>query len=301
MEERSGETPKPLQRSRTRRVVMTLLRVVVIAYVGIVIVLTALQNSIIFPGAASQGRRDAMVRPFDGSEIVAIKASTGDQVVALFGAAQTVSGQPHPEALHRPTLLYFYGNGMCMADCAGEFTKFRRRGFNVMVPDFVGYGMSEGKPSEAGVYATADAAFEHLLSRKDIDPTRIIPTGWSLGSAAAIHLGSTRKVPCVVVVSAFTSMPDMARRLFPYLPTGLILRHHFDNESKVRRMKIPIFIGHGTRDSIIPFDMSQKLAAAAGGPVTKYDVEGADHNDVYDVGGTGLLDAIAAFAERMVP
>ena len=185
-----------------------------------------------------------------------------------------------------------------MADCAGEFQHFRRRGFNVIVPDFIGYGMSSGTPSEQGVYATADAAFDHLLSRSDIDTTKIVPFGWSLGGAAAIHLGSTRQVPCVVTVSAFTSLPAMGRRLFPYMPTGLILRYKFDNETKLRGMKLPIFLGHGTRDSIIPFDMSQKLQQAAAGPVTKYDVVDGDHNDVFDVGGTGLLDAIGQFIEQ---
>jgi fermentation-respiration switch protein FrsA (DUF1100 family) len=184
--------------------------------------------------------------------------------------------------------------------------QFRRRGFNVMVPDYLGYGMSGGKPGEAGVYATADACFEHLKQRGqrgEIDAGKIVPTGWSLGGGAAFHLASTRKeVPCVVTVSAFTSVDAMARKLFPYLPTGMVLKHHFHNEQKVRALAPPrpIFLGHGTRDGIIPFDMSQKLAAAAaagGCTVVKYDVQGGDHNDVFDVGGTGLLDAITQFVD----
>jgi len=60
-------------------------------------------------------------------------------------------------------------------------------------------------------------------------------------------------------------------------------------------VRVPIFLGHGTRDGIIPFDMAQKLAQSAGGPVTKYDVVGGDHNDVFDVGGEELLSAIEGF------
>ena len=92
-------------------------------------------------------------------------------------------------------------------------------------------------------------------------------------------------------------MADMARRVFPIMPASLILKHHFENEKKIRTIRVPIFLAHGTRDSIIPFAMSGKLAAAAGGPVTKYDVIDGDHNDVFDVGGTELLDAIASFIE----
>jgi fermentation-respiration switch protein FrsA (DUF1100 family) len=262
------------------------------------VILSLFQTQLIFPGAATQGRRDAVVHPTGGAEIVNLKTAAGDAVAALFGPALTPDGSPHPDAKSRPTLLYFYGNGMCMADCEGEFHQFRRRGFNMMVPDFVGYGMSGGKPSEQGVYATADACFDHLLTRSDIDPQRIVPTGWSLGSAAAIHLASTRKVPCLVAVSAFTSMADMARKHFPIMPTSLLLKHHFENEKKIRTIRCPIFLAHGTRDRIIPFEMSQKLATAAGGPVTKYDVMDGDHNDVFAVGGAGLFDAITQFVDR---
>jgi fermentation-respiration switch protein FrsA (DUF1100 family) len=257
--------------------------------------LAILQTSLIFPGAASQGRADAIVQPADGAELITLKTAAGEKVVAMFGSAMTRDGSPDPDARARPTLLYFYGNGMCLADCDMEFAKLRRRGFNVMVAEYVGYGMSGGKPSETGVYATADACFDHLLQRSDIDAKRIVPMGWSLGAAAAIHLASTRQVPCIVTISAFTSMSEMARRVFPYLPTSLVLKHHFENEKKIRQIKAPIFLAHGTRDSIIPFDMSTKLAKAAGGTVTKYDVIDGDHNDVFDVGGTDLLEAITSF------
>jgi fermentation-respiration switch protein FrsA (DUF1100 family) len=93
-------------------------------------------------------------------------------------------------------------------------------------------------------------------------------------------------------------MADMGRSFFPYLPTSLVLKHHFENETKLREIRVPIFIGHGHRDRIVPFDMSTKLAAAAGGPVTKYDVNDGDHNDVFDVGGAAMLDAIAGFIEE---
>jgi pimeloyl-ACP methyl ester carboxylesterase len=272
--------------------------VVVGAYLGLAIVLAAFQTWFIFPGAATQGRADAVVTPTGGAELVAMSAKTGEKVVALFGRALEPDGRPHPAPGSRPTILYFYGNGMCLADCTGDFVKLRRRGFNVMIPDFIGYGMSGGKPSETNVYATADACFDHLLGRGDVDPKRIVPFGWSLGSAAAVHLASTREVPRLVLVSAFTSVVDMGRRLFPYLPTSLMLKHRFENASKLREIKIPVFIAHGTRDSIIPFDMSDALAESAGGPVTKYDVMEGNHNDVFDAGGRELADAIAAFVDQ---
>jgi fermentation-respiration switch protein FrsA (DUF1100 family) len=289
-------------KQRIKRIAIKLFRIAVVAYVGLALVLALFQTQLIFPGSSTQGRRDAVVdAPRLNAELVTLTTPTGDRVVALFGRAD------NDDSSTRPTLLYFYGNGMCMADCEGEFFRFRRRGFNVMVAEYVGYGMSSGKPSEAGVFATADACFEHLQKRSDIDRSKIVPVGWSLGAAAAMHIASTRpreQVPCVVTISAFTSMDAMARKLFPYLPTGMVLRHHFRNDVAVTKLDgRPIFLAHGTRDGIIPFAMSEQLAAsarAAGSPVTKFDVLDGDHNDVFDVGGAGLLDAITGFVNTRV-
>ena len=285
------------QSKKHRRWFWRIVRVALLVYIGAIVVLGAMQKYFIFPGASSQGRRDAVVRPSEGAELLKLQTPEGE-VAALFGEAMNPDGSVHPDGAHRPTVLYFYGNGMCMADCVGDFMKLRRRGFNVMVPDFIGYGMSGGSPSEAGVYATAEACMSHLMMRKGIDPNRIVPMGWSLGASAAIHLAVGRQVPAIVIVSAFTSIDDMGRRMFPFAPIGMIVRHHLDNDRKIRQVVCPIFIGHGTRDSIIPFEMSETLAANAGGEVTKYDIEGGDHNDVFDVGGTALADAIAAFVEK---
>ena len=96
------------------------------------------------------------------------------------------------------------------------------------------------------------------------------------------------------------SIDDMARKHFPYMPTGLFLKHHLDNAKRIRAVKCPIFLAHGTHDSIIPFTMSKTLASTATSPVTKYDVIDGDHNDVFDVGGTKLLDAIEQFVNEHV-
>ena len=283
---------------RLKRSAWRLARIAAAIYLGLALVLSFFQNQLIFPGAATQGHPDAIVRPTGGAEIVNLKTKTGDTVAALFGPALNADGSPHSDAKHRPTILYFYGNGMCMADCEGEFAKLRRRGFNVIVAEFVGYGMSSGTPSEAGVYATADACFDHLLARSDIDPKKIVPFGWSLGGAAAVHLASTRTVPALVIASSFTSLKELAHRLFPYMPTSLIVKHHFDNETKLHQIKCPVLIIHGRHDRIVPFDMSGKLHDAA--PQAQVIELDSDHNDLFDVGGQPLYDRIAAFFDRSV-
>lgn len=263
--------------------------------------LAALQTSLIFPGAASQGQKQAIVRPSDDEELLSLRTPKGEHVAAIFGKALKAGyGRDFREdASDRPTVIYFYGNGMCMADCMGEFLRLRHDGFNVIVVEFVGYGMSSGKPSEEGCYASADAAYDYLLSRNDINRNKIVPLGWSLGAAAAIDLASRKPVAGIVTISAFTSMHDMARKLMPFMPTSLMLRHHFENERKLRSIDVPIFIAHGKLDDIIPYEMSDRLAKVAKGPVTRMTIDDAHHNDVFEIGGGQLEHAIANFIERI--
>ena len=285
-------------RANLRRWSWRVIRVLLLIYAGLAIVLLAAQKYMIFPGAVTQGRPDAMVRPGSDAELVRMRTADGDEVVAIFGAAQSPAGTPLPDAATRPTILFFYGNGMCMADCWREFKMFRRLGANVMVPDYLGYGMSGGEAGEKGVYATADAAYDHLLTRKDIDSKRIVPAGWSLGAAAAIHLASTRPAAGLMTFSAFTSAVDVGKRVYPFLPISLMLRHRFENERKMASVGCPVLIIHGRRDSIIAHDMAARLAAAAGGPVTRLDLD-TDHNDLFEQGGDELATAVRRFLEAI--
>jgi fermentation-respiration switch protein FrsA (DUF1100 family) len=188
---------------------------------------------------------------------------------------------------------------MSLSGCYGELEHFRRLGCNVAIAEFVGYGLSSGKPSEAGVYATADAAYEYLLTRNDLDRRQIIPVGWSLGAAAAIDLASRKSVAGLATFSAFTSMTDMGHRLLPWFPTSLLLKHRFENERKLTKVSVPCLLAHGTQDSLVPFAMNAKLAVAAQGAVTVVPVSGADHNDIFQVGGTSLMRSFGQFVESV--
>jgi fermentation-respiration switch protein FrsA (DUF1100 family) len=258
-------------------------------------VISLLQESIIFPGASTQGQKHAVIRPAPNEELVHLTTPDGIQIVALFGNALSPEGQTLPDAAQRPTLLFFYGNGMCLADTEGEFRKFRRLGLNVLIPEYVGYGMSGGKPSERGVYATAETSYAYLLTRNDIDKSRIIPAGWSLGSAAAIEIALKHNSPALITMSAFTSMKDMARKVLPFFPTEMLLKHHFENETKIRSITCPTLIIHGKRDSIIPFGMSKRLEAAAKGPVKRICIDDADHNDLFEIGGEDMFKTVLEF------
>jgi fermentation-respiration switch protein FrsA (DUF1100 family) len=269
-------------------------------------VLAAIQTNLIFPGRTTQGRPEARFTIPPGAEQVTLHTAEwsvtyGAPIAALFGPALTPEGRPREDAASCPTVLYFYGNGMCLATALNDFAMFRRLGANVLIPEYPGYGLSGGRPSEAGCYAAADAAYDYLKTRPDIAPDRIVAAGWSLGGAVAIDLAARRPVAGLAVFSTFTRMADLAAYHYPLLPHSLLLIHRFESEKKLPRVACPILIGHGTSDTIIPAAMMDRLAAAARAPVTKLPVRGADHNDFFDTGRGPLLAALGRFLDGLRP
>jgi Arc/MetJ-type ribon-helix-helix transcriptional regulator len=163
--------------------------------------ISLLETKVVFPGSSTHGEVNAVVQPTTGCELVTLHAPDGTRIVALFGRSPTLGA-----AAAKPALLYFYGNGACMAYSRDVFNRFRSLGFNVIMADYEGYGMSGGTPSEPGCYAAADAAYNYLLTRNDVDQSRIVATGWSLGAAVAIDLATRRHVAGLVTFSAFTNI-----------------------------------------------------------------------------------------------
>jgi fermentation-respiration switch protein FrsA (DUF1100 family) len=104
----------------------------------------------------------------------------------------------------------------------------------------------------------------------------------------------------LVTFSAFTSMADMGRALLPWLPTGLLIKHRFESERKLKQIDVPILIVHGRGDQIIPHAMSARLAKVARGKVITLSVE-TDHNDLFDLGGDEILPALRTYLEGLPP
>lgn len=274
-------------------------RLVLIAYLVVLLVISLSQTQLIFPGQSSRGRPESRIDPPAGAELVRLTTADGDRCVALFGPALGPDGRPAPDAAARPTFLYFYGNDSNIGDSLDLVEDFRRLGVNVLVPEYVGYGMSEGSAGEPGCYATAEAAYRHLLGRPDVDPRRILAVGWSLGGAVAIDLAAKHEVSGLIVLSTFTGMGEMAAIRYPFLPTSWLLRHRFESERKIRGVRVPTLIVHGSRDDLIPPAMADRLASASGGRATRLDIPSAGHNDIFEAGGPRLFGAFRAFLDAV--
>lgn len=173
-----------------------------------------------------------------------------------------------------PTVIFAHGNGELIDIWPDEFQKLAGRGFGVLLVEYPGYGRSEGQPSQGSITETLVAAYDRLVARPDVDPSKIVLFGRSLGGGAVCALAARRPSAAMVLMSAFTSLRPFARR---YLAPSFLLRSPFDNLETVRRYTGPVLVVHGTKDSVVPYDHGVALhRAAKTGRLLSYE---SDHND----------------------
>lgn len=261
-------------------------------YFLICLLMYCFQDALLFPGRSSQGTAIAQRVDTERTETVCFTAADGTPLAGRFCAALS-------DSAHAPTVLYFYGNASCAAWSIDEVNLLRGLGCNVFVPDFAGYGMSEGTASETGLFGTATAAWDYLQSRTDIDQSKVIAMGWSIGSAVAIDLASRKPVAGLVTVSAFTRLPDVGQSQYPWLPVRLLLKYHFDNLSKLNAIRCPVLLVHGDQDTLVDPIMQRTLAAGLGSRATQVVLHNADHNTVFSVDMPRLRSAMATLIERV--
>jgi fermentation-respiration switch protein FrsA (DUF1100 family) len=195
-----------------------------------------------------------------------------------------------------PVILFCHGNAGNISHRLENVRLLVARGFQVFIFDYRGYGKSTGKPSEAGIYKDGLGAYDDLVKRAGISPSRIIVFGRSLGAAVALEVALKRKVRSLVMESAFTSTKGMAKTMFLFNVLSPLLPAHYDNLTKISRLDLPKLFVHGREDEIVPFFMGRELFAAAKTPKFFYILDGAGHNDTYLVGGTSYFDALELFA-----
>jgi len=184
----------------------------------------------------------------------------------------------------RRALLYFHGNA---GNAADRLDRARilvgRLGLDVFLVDYRGYGLSEGEPSEEGLYRDARAVYAAARER-GFGPDRIVLFGESLGSAVAIDLATRFESEAVVLETPFLSIAEMARVHYPFVPAFLI-RSRYDNAAKIGRVAAPKLFLVAERDEVAPPEQGRRLYELAAPPKTLYVIPRAGHNDTYVVGG----------------
>ncbi|HEX3726189.1 MAG TPA: alpha/beta hydrolase [Pirellulales bacterium] len=240
-----------------------------VSYLVLMVVMIFSENSLIFfPSVYPAGRWNPPGLAFEDAWF---QAADGTKLHGWYVPHE------HPRAV----VLFAHGNGGNLsgrADTVGALAK--RLGLAVMIFDYRGYGRSEGRPTGAGVLADARAARAWLAKRAGVSESELVLFGESLGGAVVVDLASRDGARGLVLDRTFSSLPDVAKVHYPWLPVRLLMRTRLDSVSKIGDYHGPLLQIHGDADTLVPLVLARRLFAAAHEPKTLMIIPGGDHNDL---------------------
>jgi fermentation-respiration switch protein FrsA (DUF1100 family) len=195
-------------------------------------------------------------------------------------------------------VLLCHGNAGNVSDRVIHASLLSAAGLDVLLFDYRGYGRSSGRPGEEGTYRDARAARAVLLRQPEVGDSPILYLGESLGGAVALALALESPPAGLILQSAFTSVRDLARLHYPFIPRAAV-PDAYPSLSLVRRLTTPLLVLHGERDEIVPISHGRALFEAAPGPRRMEVFPGLGHNDLVPLAGAAYAEAIASWAKGL--
>ena len=254
-----------------RDVVLPVIGVAVLLVVGGLTWLYFTQERLIFyPQRLDQGMARVLQRAYPSAEPVELKVDSDVKVRGWFTRS-------HARATS-PLVIYFGGNGEEVSWLLQESARLAP--WAVLLVNYRGYGLSDGRPSESALYQDAVALYDWAAGRPDVDARRIVLVGRSLGTGVATYLASQRPVSGVVLVSPYDNLVEVARGVYPYLPVDGLMRYRFDSAARAKLIRAPLLALVAEQDTIVRPERSQTLVRAWGGPAHLELLAGVGHNDI---------------------
>ena len=289
------------------RTVWNILVSVAIGYCAIVLLVYLFQSRLVFfpdtarefsatPQTYGLAFESAQIRTVDGETLHGwwIPAEGGSPA-----GGSTTQGWTTGGSATRGIVLLFHGNAGNISHRIDYAQMFNRMGYACLLVDYRGYGKSSGSPSEEGTYQDALAAWNWLQSR-GAKPGDVVIAGESLGGGVASWLAAQHAPRALLLMSAFTSIPGLAAKIYPFLPVRLISRISYDNLANLRRIKAPVLIAHSRGDEVVPFAHGEALYAAAGEPKQFLELQGS-HNTGFIFARVDWVRAVEKFLEQQRP
>jgi uncharacterized protein len=199
---------------------------------------------------------------------------------------------PHQNA--RATVLFLHGNAGNISHRLDSINIFHQLGLSVLIIDYRGYGKSTGKPTEEGTYIDAETAWHYLTNEKKIKGDEIIIFGRSLGGAVASWLADKYHASALIIESSFTSIADIGRHYYPYLPISLLAHIKYPAIDRMPGIESPVLVIHSADDEIVPYKFGKQLFEHANEPKIFLDIDGG-HNDGFLISGNKYSDGINDF------
>lgn len=199
----------------------------------------------------------------------------------------------------RGAVILAHGNAGNISHRLDKAQLFCALGLSTLLFDYRGYGESGGTPSEAGTYLDMSAAVDFATRIEGVPSSRLVFFGESLGGAVAVEAAARSAPGGLVLESTFTSLPAMARRYYPWLPAGRLLRIRYDSLERIGGVRCPVLVLHSPQDDVVPYAMGQELFAAAGDPKAFAALEGG-HNDGGVTVSPGARAALEQFLDQIL-
>lgn len=203
-----------------------------------------------------------------------------------------------PAKESKQVILFFHGNGGNISHRGDTLKIFHSLGLNILIIDYRGYGKSEGIMSEQGSYLDAMTAWNYLINKRGFEPHEIILFGRSLGGAVATELATHVDEKALIVESTFSSVNDMASMMMPFISKLVYLRYNFNTVKIINQIKSPLLLMHSKDDDIVPYELGEKVFAAASSPKFFFELHG-NHNGGFMGNVAGYKQAIFWFISEL--
>ncbi len=191
-------------------------------------------------------------------------------------------------------LLFFHGNAGNISHRLFSIRQFLDLGLSVFIIDYRGYGQSGGRVTEQGLYRDADAAWRYLTGERGIPDNEIVIFGRSLGGSVAANLATRVEPQALILESTFTSVPDAAQDIYPWLPARWLSRLRHSTSEYVREVQVPVLVVHSRDDEIIPYHHGEGIFEAANEPRAMLTLSGG-HNDAIATDEMKYLSGLQRF------
>jgi len=267
------------------------LAILVAGYAVLVAAVFAFQGRMVY--LPNQPGREVTADPGDiGLEYEPVTLVTADRV--------RLDGWFVPAMPERAVVAFFHGNAGNIGHRLETLRLLNQLGLSVLLVDYRGYGRSEGTPSEAGTYRDAEAAWRYLTEERSIPAGRLVLFGRSLGAAVAAHLATRHRPGALILESAFTSVPDLAARIYPFLPIRWISRFRYDTRAYAGQVSCPTLVIHSRDDTIVPIGHGRTILAELSVAHRFLEI-GGDHNTGFLNHEREYLEGIEAFLADHLP
>jgi uncharacterized protein len=229
-------------------------------------------------------------------EDLRLKTSDGAELHGWFLHAQSTKTQDETSQL---TLLWLHGNAGKISGRISKAEGWVKRGVNVLLVDYRGYGKSSGKiDAEENLHHDAQAAWTWLRDVKGIPPNDMVLYGESIGSVPAIRLAAEALARALILEAPFTSTKEMTKIHYGgMVPDFMIKDFQMDNVSRIGGIQCPLFVIQGSEDEVVPIQMGKAIFEKAPDPKEMWIIEGGLHNDLPSRTGSQFVEKPLEFVQ----